>query len=48
MKFRFVVALAILALMGSVVGASAQNTAEIYGKVTDASPAPSCRASRSR
>ena len=39
MKVRVVVVLAILALAGSVAGVSAQNTAEIYGKVTDASGA---------
>jgi hypothetical protein len=39
MKFRALALLTVLALVGSVAGASAQSTAEIYGKVTDASGA---------
>ena len=39
MTFRALALLTVLALAGSVAGASAQSTAEIYGKVTDASGA---------
>ena len=39
MKCRALALLTVLALVGSVAGASAQSTAEIYGKVTDASGA---------
>ena len=39
MRFRVLALLTVLALVGSVAGASAQSTGEIYGKVTDASGA---------
>jgi hypothetical protein len=39
MKFRVLPLLAVLVLVGSVASVYAQNTAEIYGKVTDASGA---------
>ena len=39
MRFRVLALLAVLALVGSVAGVQAQNTAEIYGKVTDATGA---------
>jgi len=39
MKVKAIVLLAVFLLVGSVAGVQAQNTAEIYGKVTDASGA---------
>ena len=39
MRFRLYALLAVFLLVGSVAGVQAQNTAEIYGKVTDASGA---------
>jgi hypothetical protein len=39
MKFKVLALLTVLALVGSVAGVNAQNTAVIYGKVTDASGA---------
>jgi len=39
MRCRVLVLLAVFLLVGSVAGVQAQNTAQIYGKVTDASGA---------
>jgi hypothetical protein len=39
MRFKILALLAVFLLVGSVAGVQAQNTAEIYGKVTDASGA---------
>ena len=46
MRFKVLALLAVFLLAGSVAGVQAQNTAQIYGRVTDASGAVHARRHR--